>query len=217
MPIEPTLRPLYSAPCASAASSITAMPRGAGHRQHRIHVGRTAVKMDDFDRLGPRRDTFLDESWVDVPASGFRIDKDRCGPGIGDRVHRCHIRKRRNDDLVARTHAQCREREMQRDRAVAGADSVCAATEPGELGLEAFDEGTLRRNPGRFDGFGRVALLDFADKGFVYGNHKTPTGPDWGGAAPVGDRRTRFRVRLKPAPISQVSDDEGNAGRGERI
>ena len=61
----PARRPLYSAPWACAASSMTDEAVALGDLEDRVHVGRLAVEVDRQDRLGPRRDRGFDHGRVD--------------------------------------------------------------------------------------------------------------------------------------------------------
>ena len=49
----PTRRPLYSAPIACAASSITGSPVPRADRHDRVEIARLPREIDGHERLGP--------------------------------------------------------------------------------------------------------------------------------------------------------------------
>ena len=84
----PMRRPLYSAPMACAASSITGNPVPCADRHDRVQIARLPGEIDGHERLGPRRERALDRGRVDVERVGFDVDEHRACAPVDDHICR---------------------------------------------------------------------------------------------------------------------------------
>ena len=108
----PAGRPLYFAPCACAASSMT-IRFSVGRSQNRVHVRRLSVEMDREDDLCPRCDPRLDACGIHREGARIDVRKHRFGAGIQNGRHVSHKGKGQRDDFIpgadpAASNARCR-------------------------------------------------------------------------------------------------------------
>ena len=153
----------YSAPCASAASSMIASPCCPGEPEDRVHVHRMPVDVDRHDGPRPAGDPGLDLRDVHAPGLRVGVDQDRRRPRVDDRQRARDDREGRQDDLVARADAEGRDGQLQGDRPVGDRDAVSAPAVLGPGRLERVDEAPARRDPAGLEALGDVLRLALAE------------------------------------------------------
>lgn len=87
--------------------------------QDRIHLATAAVHVNHDQRLGPGRDSALDQRRIDIHRRPFAVHKNWRAPGVNDCVDcraKCH---RRRDDFIACSNSERQQRQMERCTATA--------------------------------------------------------------------------------------------------
>src|SRR5262249_6406628 len=115
--------------------------------------------MNNHNCLGTGCNLAGDQHGVDVPSVAPAIDDDRNSTRAHDSRGTGDDCKARENDLIARTDAQGRERHFDRHAAVTHSNAMGAAHQFGESSFEFFDERTFRGDPARLDAFGEILLL----------------------------------------------------------
>ena len=110
----------------------------ASDLQDGSRVPRSAAHMHHDDAGGSGRDAALDGSRVEAEGL-IDIRQNRDGPLIHDRCQHRHPHVRGNDDLLARAHAQGRERDMQGARATRHGHGVFRSHRARELLFQLLD------------------------------------------------------------------------------
>jgi hypothetical protein len=87
---------------------------GSPHFRDLFYLARMAAVVHGDDCLGPGADEFLYLGRVDLHGDRVDVGEDGCRPGMLDYVRACAERQRGGDHLVACTHSQCDERQVQR-------------------------------------------------------------------------------------------------------
>src|SRR5687768_3717084 len=77
--------------------------------QKRVHVAEVAVKMDGNDRPCAPRNRRLYLGWVDAPAVGQDVHKNRLGAKVRDGCGRGNPVDITEYDFVPRAHSECGE------------------------------------------------------------------------------------------------------------
>jgi hypothetical protein len=124
-----------------------------GQPPKRVEIDGLPVEVHRHDRGSPRRDRRLDRTRVEQARLRIDVDENRTGSGEQDRLDSGDEGERRRDHLVARPDPGCAEDELDRRRAVRGADAVADVAVRRERLLElgdlrALDEPSVREHPG---------------------------------------------------------------------
>ena len=107
--------------------------------EDRVHVGRQAVEVHGHDRPRPVGAERFELRGVDRERPRVDVGEHRDPVLVHDRGGRCEERERGDDDLVARFHADGRDRGVQCGSAAVDRDRVGAADVGAELLLEQAD------------------------------------------------------------------------------
>src|SRR5262245_61525934 len=110
-----------------------------GDRHDRLHLGALAEEMNGEDGLRAWRDRALDYIRIDVEIVRRNVHEDGARAQPRDRAGGGEESERRRDDLVARPHAQGRQRQQQRVGPGAASDSMSDLAMFGGVSLERFD------------------------------------------------------------------------------
>ena len=138
-PIEPHRRPLYSAPCACAASSMTTRP--CARAISRIGSMSAGWPYRWTGMMALVRGVIAASIWPGsiVKSSGRCRRTPACAPGVDDRRDGRDEGERHRDHFVAGADAGGEQRQVQRARAGVDRDGLRRAAERGEVALERGD------------------------------------------------------------------------------
>jgi hypothetical protein len=93
------------------------------------HVSRLAGQVHRYQRLRPRSHRLRHRFRIDVVRARQAIHEDDGRPCVGDGERRRDVRVRRQDDLIAGTDVQRKERQSERVEAAADPDAVLTTDE----------------------------------------------------------------------------------------
>ncbi len=126
----------------------------SGQRFQAVHLARVAVQMDGHDGLGARIDPRRHGGGVQVERIGLDVSEDGGGSDVHQDVGRRDEAQRRGNHLVARTHPQTDQRQMEGRDARIDRQHVRGAQQVAELGFQPVrprSHGYPARAEGRHD------------------------------------------------------------------
>src|SRR6516165_6991948 len=138
---------------------------------HRVHVDRQTVNMNDHNGLGTACNLTGDQRGVHVPRIVPAVDDNREGARAYDGRGAGDDCKARKNDLVTGPDAQRRERQFNGYASVTHRDTVRAAHQLGEPGFEFLDKRAFRGNPTRINTLVQVFLLVAVEQRPIDWNH----------------------------------------------
>ena len=186
-----------------------------------VVVARLAVEVDGDHRghLTPGRRAPVElgghQVGVDRPRVGRAVDEHGDGPLVDHGVGRGHEGERRDEHLVARTHPDEAQGQVEGGRPAREGHGLGHPDTGGELGLEGVDVGTERGDPVRVEGIEQHPTLlgPHLGRGQVHAGHGATS---WSGerAPTTPAATTRATPPTTSTATASAGDDRRDADHG---